>query len=272
MIQFVISHGLNVRSTTFPHKDIKKEAWYSADGRTASQIDHILISNRFTTAITDILQLRGLDIGSDHNLLNINFKVKLRVKTGNKYNEKRKMVNIYQNPKWKQEYPIEINNKFEILENMDDEDSMDNNINEKWENIKTIIKENKQHLIQKDECTEAFKNKWYNEECKFSIEEIKKAREKCLIKRRREKLEQEYHHKRKEAHKIIRNKKKTYMKNVIESIEEDQKNNNAKKMYQTVPQFKKGYQHKFIIFRNKKGELAMNTEKAEYGKNILTTY
>jgi len=29
--------------------------------------------------------LRGIDIGSDHNLLKINFKVKLRVKTGNKY-------------------------------------------------------------------------------------------------------------------------------------------------------------------------------------------
>ena len=26
------------------------------------------------------------------------------------------MVNIFQNPKWKQEYFIEINNKFEILE------------------------------------------------------------------------------------------------------------------------------------------------------------
>ena len=46
--------------------------------------------------------------------------------------------------------------------------------------------------------------------------------------------EQEYCHKSKEAHKIIRNKKKTYMKNVIESIEEDQKHNNTMKMYQTV--------------------------------------
>ena len=35
--------------------------------------------------------------------------MKLRVETGNKCNEKRKMVNIYQNPKWKQEYCIEIN-------------------------------------------------------------------------------------------------------------------------------------------------------------------
>ena len=139
MIQFAISKGLNVRSTTFPHKDIHKETWYSADGRTANQIDHILISNRFRSAVTDIRALRGPDIGSDHNLLKINFKMKLRVKTGNKYNEKRKMVNIFQNPKWKQEYAIEINNKFKILENLDDEDIIDNDIKEKWENIKTRI-------------------------------------------------------------------------------------------------------------------------------------
>ena len=61
-----------------------------------------------------------------------------------------------------------------------------------------------------------------------------------MIKGRRGKEEQEYHHKRKEAHKIIRNKKKTYMKNVIELVEEFQKHNNTRKMYQTVDQFKKG--------------------------------
>ena len=99
---------------------------------------------------------------------------------------------------------------------------------------------------------------------------MKKAREKWLIKGRREKEKQEYHHKGKEAHKIIRNKKKTYMKNVTESTEEDQKHNNTKKMYQTVNQFKKGYQHKFSIIRNKKGEMAMNTkEKAEMWKEYF---
>ena len=66
---------------------------------------------------------------------------------------------------------------------------------------------------------------------------MEKARKEWFIKGRREKEEQEYHHKRKEAHKIIRNKKKVYMKNVIESIEEDQKHNNTRKMYQRVNQF-----------------------------------
>ena len=59
---------------------------------------------------------------------------------------------------------------------------------------------------------------------------MQKAREKWLMKGRRENEEQEYHHKRKAAHKIIRNKKKLHIKNVIESIEEDQKYN-TRKMY-----------------------------------------
>jgi hypothetical protein len=50
--------------------------------------------------------------------------VKLRVKTGNKYNEKQKMVNIFQNSRWKKECAIEINNMFEILENLDDDDTL----------------------------------------------------------------------------------------------------------------------------------------------------
>jgi len=75
--------------------------------------------------------------------------VKLRVKTEKKY-VKRKIVNVFQKSKWKQEYEIELNNRFEILENMEDGDNTDNNINENWENIKTIIKESKQQLKQKD--------------------------------------------------------------------------------------------------------------------------
>jgi len=78
-------------------------------------------------------------------------------------------VSIFQNSKWKQEYAIKLNNSFKILENMEDEDNIDNNINEKWENIKTIIKEIKQCLIEKDESTKILKNRWYDEKCKISI-------------------------------------------------------------------------------------------------------
>ena len=81
-------------------------------------------------------------------------------------------MDIFKNPKWKQEYAIEFNSKFEMLENFYD-DSIDNNNNEKWESINTINKETKQQVIEKDEGTETLKNKWYNEECKFAMEEMK---------------------------------------------------------------------------------------------------
>ena len=44
---------------------------------------------------------------------------------------------------------------------MEDEDNMDNNTNEKWENIKTVIKKTKQQLIEKDESIETLKNRQY---------------------------------------------------------------------------------------------------------------
>ena len=128
MIQFATCKGFNARSITFPHKHIHKETWYSAEGRKVNQTDNVLIINRFRISVTDIRVLRGPDIVSDHNLVRINFKVKLRVKTEKKYNEKRKFANIFQNSKWKQEYAIEHNNRFEILENVEDEDNIDSNI------------------------------------------------------------------------------------------------------------------------------------------------
>jgi hypothetical protein len=41
-------------------------------------------------------------------------------------------------------------------------------------------------------------------------------------------------------------------------------------MCQTINQFKRGYQHKFSMIRNKKGEMAINTkEKAEICKEYF---
>jgi hypothetical protein len=87
------------------------------------------------------------------------------------------------------------------LENIQDDDNIDNNINEKLENFKTIIKKTKQQLIEKEKSTETLKNRWHDEEYKIAVEETKKAKEKWLIKGRKENEEQEYHNNRKEKHK-----------------------------------------------------------------------
>ena len=55
------------------------------------------------------------------------------------------------------------------MENIED-DNFDISINE---NRKTIIKETKEQLMEKDESKDTLKNRWYDKECKIAIEEMK---------------------------------------------------------------------------------------------------
>jgi hypothetical protein len=43
VVNFATSKNLIAKSTMFPHHNIHKYTWTSADGKTHSQIDHILI-------------------------------------------------------------------------------------------------------------------------------------------------------------------------------------------------------------------------------------
>jgi len=40
-------------------------------------------------------------------------------------------------------------------------------------------------------------------------------------------------------------------------------------MYQTINQFKKGYEHKFNVIGTKKGELALNTKESRNMERIF---
>jgi hypothetical protein len=45
-VNFITSKNLTVKSVIFPHHNIHKFIWTSADGKTHNEIDHILIDRR----------------------------------------------------------------------------------------------------------------------------------------------------------------------------------------------------------------------------------
>jgi exonuclease III len=55
---FAMANGMVVKSTQFQRKDIHKETWSSNDGRTRSQIDHVLIDRRFSSNIINVRSYR----------------------------------------------------------------------------------------------------------------------------------------------------------------------------------------------------------------------
>ena len=69
LCEFSQMNGLVITGTLFPHKDIHKATWISADGRTRNQIDHFLISGQWRTSVLDTRAQRGADVNSDHYLV-----------------------------------------------------------------------------------------------------------------------------------------------------------------------------------------------------------
>jgi len=69
IVTFATSKNLVVKNTMFPHRNIHKYTWTSPDGKTHSQIDHILIDRRRHSSILDIRSFRGADCETYHCLV-----------------------------------------------------------------------------------------------------------------------------------------------------------------------------------------------------------
>jgi hypothetical protein len=54
VVNFATSKNLVVKSTMFPDRKIHKYTWTSPEGKTHSQIDHVLIDRRLRFSILDV--------------------------------------------------------------------------------------------------------------------------------------------------------------------------------------------------------------------------
>lgn len=77
LCDFCKTNGLVITRTMFPHKKIHKATWGSPYGKTANQIDHMLINGRIRTSILDTRALRAADIYSVHYIVRITIRLML---------------------------------------------------------------------------------------------------------------------------------------------------------------------------------------------------
>ncbi|BHF63561.1 hypothetical protein SprV_0200655500 [Sparganum proliferum] len=81
LLNFADRNRLLVTNTCFQHRKKHLLTWYSNDGRTASQIDYILVSSMFRSWVHDSRSMRGAETGnaygSDHVLVRTRLKVHL---------------------------------------------------------------------------------------------------------------------------------------------------------------------------------------------------
>ncbi|KAI8496714.1 hypothetical protein Bbelb_253690 [Branchiostoma belcheri] len=122
--------NMSIADSWFPRKRIHHWTWYSPDGRTRKAIDHILISARWKSCITNCRVYRGAQLANtDHRLLVAHMRMKLKADPTAK-KERRIDSSQLLDPLIQEKYMCSISNRFNALTQDETAD---------WQNFKTEV-------------------------------------------------------------------------------------------------------------------------------------
>jgi len=77
LLDFCIGHNLSINGSWFQRSDIHRHSWYSNDGRTAKEIDHVL-SNTGWKAVQQCRVYRSMEFSTDHRAVVTTIAIRLK--------------------------------------------------------------------------------------------------------------------------------------------------------------------------------------------------
>ncbi|PNF35834.1 hypothetical protein B7P43_G09437 [Cryptotermes secundus] len=138
VVNFATSKNLTVKSTMYPHSNIHKFTWSSPDWKIQNQIDHILTDRRWYSSLLDVRSFRAANCDADHYLVVAKVRERLAVskQTTHGVHMERFNLKILNEVEGKEQYCVEISNRFKASENVETEVY----VNKSWETIRGNIK------------------------------------------------------------------------------------------------------------------------------------
>jgi len=151
-------------------------------------------------------------------------------------------------PEVKEQYQIEITNRFAALENLKD----DEDVNRTWENIKENIQTSANQSLGLNEMKQ--NTPWFDDDCLDFLDQRKQVKMQWIQDPSQNNVGI-LNNERREDSSHFRNKKKTYMRAKIEELETNSKVKNIRDLYRGINYFKKRYQPRCNIVKDEKGDL-----------------
>ena len=273
-VSFCASNNLAITSTMFPNKDVHKYTWASPDGQHRNQIDHVAVRSRFKRSVQDTRTHRGTDVGSDHNLIITEVKLKLssigKKQDGTiRYEESKLRL-----PDVRQQFQIELRNRFSILQTPDqndtDTDDHQNSepsdpadrIEQKWQKIKDAYTETEMNVLghRKKKC-----QSWISTESWRKIEERRKLKRKiddARSERLKNKARNEYREKDKETKRSLRQDKRDWVNNIAQA-EDAARQGQMKGVYEATRRLCNEGPKKVTMVKGKDGRLLTKEDKVK---------
>ncbi|KAL3856993.1 hypothetical protein ACJMK2_011697 [Sinanodonta woodiana] len=225
-------------NTYLKHKPSRKWAWRSPGDRTRQMIDYILIDRRWRSCISNARSYPSAivpNVKNDHNLVFANFKVdikKLRI------------------PEGKERHEIQIKNRFEALNSMIEEASLD----EALDNVNRTIRKTAEEVI-------GFKRyrrePWISDKVPNLADQRRTIKEKTSINPQDEDLKQKNTHMKNVINIKVEEFRNEWNKKQCYDAEEASRKNDMRFRFQKVKTLKKGIElnYKCGSIRGKDGNL-----------------
>jgi hypothetical protein len=106
-----------VKSTIFPHRNIRQYTWIAPDGKTHNQIDHILIERKWHSSTFYVRSCKRADCDTDNPLVVAKVWERLAISKLDVEGFNLKKISELE---FRKQYQIKISNRLAALENLND--------------------------------------------------------------------------------------------------------------------------------------------------------
>jgi hypothetical protein len=159
------TNGLCVTDSWFPRRRIHHWTWYSNDGHTRKALDHIAVSRRWRSSVTNCKVFRGAHLGNtDHRLLVMTMRVRLKAGQTKKRDIRFDTTKL-KDPEIAENFSVEIANRYTVLANFD---------RENWDTFKSEIQKAATTILRKEKAPP--RRPWISPESLDLVEKRRKAK------------------------------------------------------------------------------------------------
>ena len=250
-----------IGGTVFAHRNIHKGTWVSPDHVTVNQIDHICICKKFRRSMQDVKVRRGADVASDHHLVVGKFKLKLKKNwTADPRRKSRYNVNYLKDQEVKEQYGITLSNKYQVLQEILEEDE-DVTVEQHWEEVKKTFNSTCEETLGRKKADQ---REWISAESSRRIQErkLKKAAvNNSRTRAAKQRAQEEYSESNKEVRRSIRKDRREYIEGLAQEAEEAATARNMKDLYDTTKKLCGKFQQGNQPVKDKNGNSLKTTEQ-----------